>query len=65
MDIAEVTKLSGLPASTLRYYEQLGLITSIGRSGLRRQYAPNVLEKLNLISLGRLADFHSTTLPPC
>ncbi|ELV8626843.1 MULTISPECIES: helix-turn-helix domain-containing protein [Vibrio] len=55
MDIAEVAKQSGLPPSTLRYYEKLGLIISIGRSGLRRQYAPNVLEKLNLISLGRLA----------
>ncbi|WP_180772701.1 MerR family DNA-binding transcriptional regulator, partial [Vibrio parahaemolyticus] len=25
MDIAEVVKKSGLPTSTLRYYEQLGL----------------------------------------
>ncbi|WP_425264831.1 MerR family DNA-binding transcriptional regulator [Vibrio parahaemolyticus] len=29
MDIAEVVKKSGLPTSTLRYYEQLGLIRSI------------------------------------
>ncbi|TOP26314.1 MerR family transcriptional regulator, partial [Vibrio parahaemolyticus] len=40
MDIAEVVKKSGLPTSTLRYYEQLGLIRSIGRNGLRRQYSP-------------------------
>ncbi|WP_180834066.1 MerR family DNA-binding transcriptional regulator, partial [Vibrio parahaemolyticus] len=26
MDIAEVVKKTGLPTSTLRYYEQLGLI---------------------------------------
>ncbi|WP_444822943.1 MerR family DNA-binding transcriptional regulator, partial [Vibrio parahaemolyticus] len=43
MDIAEVVKKSGLPTSTLRYYEQLGLIRSIGRNGLRRQYSPEVL----------------------
>ncbi|TOQ74734.1 MerR family transcriptional regulator [Vibrio parahaemolyticus] len=55
MDIAEVVKKSGLPTSTLRYYEQLGLIRSIGRNGLRRQYSPEVLYKLNLISLGRIA----------
>ncbi|MGI2920615.1 helix-turn-helix domain-containing protein [Vibrio diabolicus] len=55
MDIAEVVKKSGLPTSTLRYYEQLGLIRSIGRNGLRRQYTPEVLNKLNLISLGRIA----------
>ncbi len=64
MDIAEVTKQSGLPPSTLRYYEKLGLITSIGRSGLRRQYAPNVLEKLNLISLGRLAGLSLDDIAP-
>ncbi len=55
MDIAEVVKKTGLPTSTLRYYEQLGLIRSIGRNGLRRQYSPEVLSKLNLISLGRIA----------
>ncbi|GAJ73186.1 transcriptional regulator, MerR family [Vibrio sp. JCM 18904] len=53
MDIAEVVRKSGLPTSTLRYYEQLGgLIRSIGRNGLRRQYSPEVLNTLNLISLG-------------
>lgn len=46
MDISEVSKRSGLPASTLRYYEERGLIASIGRQGLRRRFAPNVLEQL-------------------
>lgn len=55
MDIADVSSKSGLKPSTLRYYEKLGLIRSIGRKGLRRQYAPSVLDKLNIISLGRLA----------
>lgn len=57
MDIAEVAKHSGIPASTLRYYEEKGLIESIGRSGLRRLFAPNVLERLALIALGRSAGF--------
>jgi DNA-binding transcriptional MerR regulator len=55
IDIAEVSRESGLAPSTLRYYEKLGLIRSIGRKGLRRQYAPKVLNKLNIISLGRMA----------
>lgn len=55
MDIAEVSKLSGLASSTLRYYEKLGLIDSVGRHGLRRQYTPNVLNKLSIISLGKMA----------
>lgn len=54
MDIAEVSKESGLAPSTLRYYEKLGLIQSTSRKGLRRQYSPKVLNKLNIISLGRV-----------
>lgn len=57
MDIAEVAKLSGVPASTLRFYESKGLIHSIGRRGLRRLFAPHVLEQLALIALGRAAGF--------
>ena len=38
LDIADVAKRSGLPASTLRYYEERGLITPIGRRGLRRLF---------------------------
>lgn len=57
MDIAEVVKRSGIPASTLRFYEEKGLITSIGRRGLRRLFNPNVLERLALIALGRSAGF--------
>ncbi|WP_082930781.1 helix-turn-helix domain-containing protein [Shewanella woodyi] len=57
MDIAEVAKATGLPASTLRYYEEKGLIRSSGRNGLRRTYHPKVIEQLALISLGRNAGF--------
>jgi len=57
MDIAEVAKASGLPASTLRFYEEKGLIKSYGRNGLRRLFSANVVERLALISLGRNAGF--------
>lgn len=57
MDIAEVAKASGMPASTLRYYEEKGLIQSYGRSGLRRLFHADVLQRLALISLGRSAGF--------
>lgn len=57
MDIGDVSKKSGVSASTLRYYEELGLITSTDRHGLRRQYPANILEILALISLAKLADF--------
>ena len=57
MDIAEVAQRSGIPASTLRFYEEKGLIASTGRRGLRRLFAAEVLERLSLISLGSAAGF--------
>ncbi|MBX3627203.1 MAG: helix-turn-helix domain-containing protein [Rhizobacter sp.] len=57
MDIAEVAKRSGVPASTLRYYEEKGLIASVGRQGLRRLFAPEVIDQLALIALGQAAGF--------
>jgi DNA-binding transcriptional MerR regulator len=57
MDIAVVAKRSGLPASTLRFYEDKGLIASVGRDGLRRRFSPNVLNQLALIALGQAAGF--------
>jgi len=55
VDITEVARQSGVPASTLRYYEEKGLIASTGRRGLRRVFNPNVLERLALIALGQAA----------
>jgi DNA-binding transcriptional MerR regulator len=57
MDIAEVARRSGLPASTLRFYDETGLIRSVGRKGLRRLFEPAVLERLSLVALGRNAGF--------
>ena len=68
MDISEVAKRSGLPASTLRFYEGQGLIAPSGRHGLRRRYSPEVLDRLALIALGQsagltLAEIGSMFLP--
>lgn len=57
MDIAEVAKRSGISASTLRFYEEKGLIRSVGRRGLRRVFDANILEQLALIALGRASGF--------
>ena len=57
MDITEVARRSGLPASTLRHYEEKGLIASIGRRGLHRVFDSEVLERLALIALARSAGF--------
>ncbi len=56
-DIAEVARRSGVPASTLRFYEEKGLIASAGRRGLRRLFDPAVFERLALIALARASGF--------
>lgn len=57
MDIAEVARRSGVPASTLRFYEEKGLVLSLNRQGERRRFAPQILDQLALISLGQSAGF--------
>jgi DNA-binding transcriptional MerR regulator len=57
LDIAQVAKRTGVPASTLRFYEEKRLIRSIGRRGLYRLFDHGVLERLELIALGRSAGF--------
>lgn len=57
MDIADVAKRSGVPASTLRFYEEKGLIVSLAKPGARRQFAPQILDQLALITLGQTAGF--------
>jgi DNA-binding transcriptional MerR regulator len=57
LDISELAKRSGVPASTLRYYEEKGLIASVGRRGLRRVFGPGVEDRLALVALGSAAGF--------
>lgn len=57
LDIGDVSARSGIPPSALRYYEEAGLITSLARHGLRRQFAPDVLLQLKLITMGKTAGF--------
>lgn len=57
LDITAVAQQSGVPASALRFYEEKGLIVSVGRRGLRRLFDARVLERLALIALGQSAGF--------
>lgn len=53
MDISDVARHTGLPSSTLRFYEKKGLITAISAPGERRRFAAGVLDQLALIALGQ------------
>lgn len=62
LDIGEVAEKSGIKPSALRYYEEAGLIQSVARHGLRRQFPPEVLLQLKLIVLGKSAGFSLTQI---
>ena len=57
LDIGEVAERSGIKPSALRYYEEAGLIASVSRHGLGRQFPPEVLLQLKLIAMGKSAGF--------
>lgn len=57
LDISELSRLSGFSASKLRYYEEVGLIQSVGRRGLKRLYENEVETRVSLIFLAQTAGF--------
>lgn len=62
LDIGTVAKRSNIAVSTLRYYEEKGLIAPVARAGLRRQYDLTVLDQLALINLAQMAGFKLTEI---
>jgi len=64
MDISEVAKQAGVAASRLRFYEEKGLIQSVGRRGQRRVFAAEVLDQLAFIALGQAAGFSLDEIRP-
>lgn len=57
LDISELSNASGFPASKLRYYEEVGLLRSVGRRGLKRLYEDEVKVRVSLIALAQTAGF--------
>lgn len=57
MKIGEVASQAGLNPSTLRYYEQIGLIPPPPRASGQRRYAPEVFQRLQVIKLAQQSGF--------
>lgn len=57
IDISELAHQSGCPASKIRYYEEIGLIRSVGRKGLKRLFEPSTLMRLSIIRLAQIGKF--------
>ena len=57
LDIGDVARRAGIRPSTLRYYEDLGLLASTDRAGGRRQYDESVLRRLEVIAFAKESGF--------
>lgn len=57
LTIGEVARQAGVAATTLRYYEQIGLLPSPARLAGRRRYDDSVLARLEVIRLCKSAGF--------
>jgi MerR family redox-sensitive transcriptional activator SoxR len=57
MMIGQVAKESGLAASAIRYYEQVGVLPKPIRVGGRRRYHPSILERLALLDRAKACGF--------
>ena len=57
LDIGEVVERTGIPTTTLHLWERKDLITPAGRVGLRRQYAPEVIDRIAVIVVLQRSSF--------
>jgi DNA-binding transcriptional MerR regulator len=57
LTIGEVARETGVAATTLRYYEQIGLVPPAARVGGQRRYDESVLSRLEVIRLCKSAGF--------
>ncbi|WP_262314982.1 MerR family transcriptional regulator [Lacticaseibacillus parakribbianus] len=60
--ITQLSRLFNLPASTLRYYEQVGLLTHVQRRGSRRLYNDGHFNRLKSICCFKQAGMTITQL---
>jgi MerR family transcriptional regulator, redox-sensitive transcriptional activator SoxR len=57
LTIGDVARESGVAATTLRYYEQIGLLPAPARLAGRRRYDDSILARLEVIRLCKSAGF--------
>jgi MerR family redox-sensitive transcriptional activator SoxR len=55
--IGDIVGQTGVPASTIRYYEEIELLPPAQRVNGRRRYDEKILQKLNIIRLAQQAGF--------
>src|SRR5579859_1271857 len=62
LSIGELSVRTGVPASTLRYYDELGLVRPAERSAGRRRYAESAVRDVGVIVFFREIGFSLTEI---
>jgi len=62
LTISQAARQAGLRPSTLRYYEEIGLLPAIRRSGGKRRYDSTILQRLAVIHTAQQAGFTLTEI---
>lgn len=53
LSVGEVSRRTGVAASALHYYEQLGLIAAVRTAGNQRRYFRHMIRRITLISVAK------------
>ena len=62
LTIGEAARLAGIPASTLRYWEMVGLLKTPRRVGGKRRYDPEGLRQIEMVAVAKRAGFTLTEI---
>src|SRR5215468_7082913 len=57
LSIGEIARSAGIPTSTIRYYERIGLLPKPPRAGGRRRYDESILERLAMVRFAKQVGF--------
>jgi MerR family redox-sensitive transcriptional activator SoxR len=58
MKIGQIAERAGTPASTIRYYEKIGVLPEPSRESGQRVYGTDVIEYLEAIGIAQNLGFH-------
>ncbi len=57
MTIGRLAFASGVPASTIRYWESIGVLPKAARSGGQRRYRPDAIDRVAALKLAQSCGF--------
>lgn len=62
MTIGQLANETGVPASTIRYWERIGVLPQPARSGGQRRYLPETVHQLAVLRLAQSCGFRLTEM---